>query len=478
MSRPFDEVRYKGLLEGLEAAEIRRSALNAELRYEAEFFRKRYLREDTELSRWHQLAVGEFAHVTDGPHGYHVVDEDSPIVMLTAKNARDWFSDREGADPIAEWVDVSNKRSSLEEGDVILSTRGTVGMCALVTNEVLPANIDQDVARISWHNKAQFLPEFVVAYLNSTFGQDHISRHASGMVQQGMSLQKVREIPLPALSLEMQAAIAKTVRAALASRREVLQKNEQAEQNLIRALHLENWQPPEPLTYTYRASEAITAGRLDADYFAPKYEAMFARMWAGGECVDLDSLLELNRRGKQPEYAESGLPVVNSKHVLKNEVRLNVGNAFAVTSDDHLKIKSGDVLINGTGVGTIGRAATYLHDEPALPDNHVTILRPRSGAIDPVYLSVYLNTIAGQWQVEKYLRGSSGQIELYPVDIAQFKICLAPESVQQEIRRLVVEAFSARSKAQVLLENAKRAVEMAIEDSEAASLAYLKQNGA
>ena len=203
---------------------------------------------------------------------------------------------------------------------------------------------------------------------------------------------------------------------------------------------------------------------------------MIARMAASGECVNLDFLLNVNRRGKQPQYAETGLPVINSKHVLKNEVRLNEDNAFAITSDDALKIENGDVLVNGTGVGTIGRAAAYLYDEPALPDNHVTILRPRSGSIDPIYLSVFLNTIAGQWQVEKYLRGSSGQIELYPTDIAQFKICLAQDSVQQEIHSLVIGAFSARRQAHILLEAAKRAVEIAIEECEAAALAYLKEN--
>ncbi len=201
MNRPFDEARYRVLLEGLETAVIWKSAINEDFRYEAEFFRKRYLHEDTALSRWQKQMVGEFAHVTDGPHGYHVVDEASPIVMLTAKNAKNWFSERSGADPIAEWVHTINKRSSLEVGDIILSTRGTVGLCALVTEETLPANIDQDVARISWPDKASLLPGFVVAYLNSTYGQDHIARYSSGMVQQGLSLQKVREIPIPILSL-------------------------------------------------------------------------------------------------------------------------------------------------------------------------------------------------------------------------------------------------------------------------------------
>ena len=87
-------------------------------------------------------------------------------------------------------------------------------------------------------------------------------------------------------------------------------------------------------------------------------------------------------------------------------------NRYGITPDDDdpLIIETNDVLINGTGVGTIGRCAPYLYQQDALPDNHVTILR--SDVLDPVYLSIYINSIAGQFQVEQYLKGSSGQIEL------------------------------------------------------------------
>ncbi|MCP5134784.1 MAG: restriction endonuclease subunit S [Gammaproteobacteria bacterium] len=473
MSRPFDEARYRALLEGLEMAVIWKSAINEELRYEAEFYRQRYLHEDMALSHWPTQTIGEFAYVTDGPHGYHIVDELSPIVMLTAKNAKDWFSERDGADPIAGSVDIKNKRSSLEAGDIILSTRGTVGMCALVIEESLPANIDQDVARITWPDKQHLLPEFVVAYLNSTFGQDRITRYASGMVQQGLSLEKVREIPLPLLSPETQAAIAETVRAALRMRRQAVKNIHESEQTLLRALGLENWQPPEPLTYTRSSRDAFAAGRLDAEYFTPKYAELEAHIRATGNFTSLGELLVLNERGTQPEYAESGLLVVNSKHVNKGEVRLNDDNRQAVASHKALKIKNGDVLINGTGVGTIGRAAPYLHNQDAIPDNHVTVLRSKKGSIDPVYLSVFLNSLAGQYQVNKWLRGSSGQTELYPNDIAQFIIWIAPDEIQKSIRKAVDDALDAKRKAAQLLNAAQRAVEIAIETGEAAALAFL-----
>ena len=229
--------------------------------------------------------LGDFAAVTDGPHGYHVVDESSPIAMLTAKCASDWFAQREEADRIAHWIDEESARSRLRDRDIILSTRGTVGMCALVVPEALPANIDQDVARISWDGESDFVPEFVAAYLNSRFGQDHIERYSSGMVQQGMSLAKVRDIPIPRLGKKLQQAVADCVQTALSARRETASSLQAAEAALISATGLGNWQPPEPLSFTRRAADAFAAKRLDSDYFSPRVTQLLARLGASGRTV-------------------------------------------------------------------------------------------------------------------------------------------------------------------------------------------------
>lgn len=120
-------------------------------------------------------------------------------------------------------------------------------------------------------------------------------------------------------------------------------------------------------------------------------------------------------------------------------------------------------MLNGTGGGTLGRAAPYLFDEPAVPDNHVTILR--SDDLDPVYLSLYLNSAAGQLQVEMFQRGTSGQLELYPFDIRKFLVWPAPESLQRELRGLHDQAAAAERESKQLLEQAKSRVEQLIEES-------------
>jgi len=77
-------------------------------------------------------------------------------------------------------------------------------------------------------------------------------------------------------------------------------------------------------------------------------------------------------------------------------------------------------------------------------------------------------------QVEQWFRGSSGQIELYPDDIAKFTIWQAPDEIQTTIRSHIEDAFKAKSDAAHLLECAKRAVEIAIEQDDDAAMKWLE----
>lgn len=470
-------------MKGLDCSEILNSDLDSDdatRRIDSEFFSKRYLL-NAQTIRGCGLKTTKLCdlttkidvgHVGSMVHAY----SENGVPLLLTQNIGQFRVEYTDCVRITPEFHALLKKSQVFRGDCLIGRSGSIGNTAFVLKgDPQPLNsADIIIVRA---NSSKITNGYLAGFLNSRLGVLQIERLTSGGVQGHINLKAMEHLIIPLPSKVFQDTVNITVIRAMEIFRNAKESMEKAEQTLLRALSLENWQPPKPLTYTRRASDAFAAGRLDADYFEPKYDTMIAQMETVGECTTLESLLSVNRRGKQPKYAESGLQVINSKHVLKNGVRLNADNALAVTSDDALKIKTGDVLINGTGVGTIGRAAAYLHKQPALPDNHVTILRPRPGAIDPVYLAVYLNSIAGQWQVEKYLRGSSGQIELYPVDIAQFKICLAPSTVQQEVHDLVVSAFSAQRKAHALLEAAKRAVEIAIEDSEAAAMAYLKKMG-
>ena len=460
-------------MEGLEVAEVLLSDLEFSGRLDAEYYRPAHLKAETIVSQRGGLPLGNVCDFLIGPFGSAFTVEnycDEPTYryirgkdvkqMAIAENDNVYMP-KSDFDRLAKY--------SLKAGDVLVSVVGTLGNSALVEAQHVPAifSCKSTVLRAKGID-----PRYLIAYLNCSYGRSLLMRKERGAVQKGLNLDDLKSLLVFSPDKLMQTKIAELHQ--LAGQAEINSKNAlaKAEEALLQSLGLANWETPEPPSYVRHSSDVFAAGRLDAQHFQPRFKALTDFMDATGESALLSDWLSENKRGKQPQYADNGLPVVNSKHVLRGEVRLDEDNRKATVSEGDLLIHPGDVLMNGTGVGTIGRTAPYLHAGAVIPDNHVTILRPKKG-LDAVYLSVFLNSMAGQWQVEQRLRGSSGQIELYPNDIAQFRVWIAPTSVQAEIRRAVEMSHAAKRRATHLLEAAKRAVEIAIEESETAAMVYL-----
>lgn len=462
-------------MEGLEAAIVTASDLPLDLRFDAQFFQKAYLAEDQALHRQQLKLIGAAAFVTDGPHGYHEVDEHALTAMLTAKCAGSWFADRSPAETVADWVVEANKRSLLETDDLILSTRGTVGNCAIVTDEAIPAIIDQDVARISLSKDSGLLPQFVVTYLNSRFGQDHIARHSSGMVQQGMSLAKVRAIPVPLLDDAFQARIKSTVDRALAQRRLARSRTMEAEQYLLGILGLSNWTPPEPLAYTARASDVFASGRFDAQYFMPAKERVKQSLAAlPGQLLSdrVDSIREQwipdrappTMRVRNYDVTDALVPLLDSEK--EPSFAAEIGSMKKVFKDGDVAISRLRAYLKEVAVVRTGDAI------PSVGSSEFIVLRPKGKAISPEALMVFLRSPPVQ-TILKWCQDGSQHPRFSEGDLLSIPVPDAVAAVSDQITKIVQDGFTARHRARKLLEAAKRAVEIAIEDGEPAAMAYL-----
>lgn len=466
------------LLEGLEASEVKLSYAitnNEIFRIDSTYFQKQFLAEESVIRRKGGIRLSKMGVQIRSFGAYSLnnevtyLEEGVPFIRgVNMKNGRVNFNDMFY---ISEEAHTLLWKSEVQQDMVLLSMSGTVGDVAIATKHWnYPVNSNQDIAKIDTMGRVN--PFVLYAFLLSRFGQNYLKREARGSVQQHVFLSQIEQFEIPEFSTEFESAIQSVIETSETKHLEAESSLAIAESSLLSAVGLENWKAPEPLSYVRNSSEAFAAGRLDAEHFQPKFANLLNHLDATGDSVALGSILTTNQRGKQPEYGEVGLPVINSKHVLTGAVRLDEDNRKAVFDDKTSLIQTGDVLMNGTGVGTIGRCAPYLHKTKAIPDNHVTILRP-TAEVDPIYLSVFLNSLAGQMQVTQRLRGSSGQIELYPNDIAQFKVWVAPPEIQANIRHAVEKSFEQKQRATQLLEAAKRAVEIAIEQSEVDALAYL-----
>jgi type I restriction enzyme S subunit len=358
-------------------------------------------------------------------------------------------------------------------GDILFTKGGAIDRVGLATRG---AAISRDLIVLKTSPLGADWYRFLFAYFSSTFFRRALLRSSSQTAQPHLTITLVRDLPVMRSTPTLRSLVARIVADALSSKEEMNRWLREADRQLVDAVGLLGWVPSDPLTYLATKWSVLAAGRLDPGFFAPQYADLVRHIEDTGRSKRFDDVLTLNVRGNQPQYTSSpGLPVVNSKHVRTN--RIHPANMrFGDPSKSNVLIQYGDLLMNGTGVGTIGRAAPYLATTEAIPDNHVTVLRVND--LDPVFLAVYLNSRLGQLQVQQYLKGSSGQIELYPSDIGQFRIWNGPEDVQTSIRSAVESAFAAERQASSLLTTAIRAVELAIVSGEVDALRLIEQSGA
>lgn len=98
------------------------------------------------------------------------------------------------------------KRYQLQKDDIgIVIVGATIGKTAIFKSSVSPCNFNENLARITT-NKQKLSPDFLLSYLQSSFGQAYISWLTGGSAQAKLSLERIAKIqvPLPLLSIQDQ----------------------------------------------------------------------------------------------------------------------------------------------------------------------------------------------------------------------------------------------------------------------------------
>ena len=156
------------------------------------------------------------------------------------------------------------------------------------------------------------------------------------------------------------------------------------------------------------------------------------------------------RRGKSPKYInESGILVFSQKCNTKYS-GIDVGLALFLDENtlerypDDEYMQDGDVVINSTGTGTLGRVGIYHTTDnhlglPIVPDSHVTVIRA-ARSIQSVYVYGFMK--ANQSKLEKKGEGSTDQKELKPPTLKEMLIPIPPYFEQERIAAAITAAFS------------------------------------
>lgn len=153
--------------------------------------------------------------------------------------------------------------------------------------------------------------------------------------------------------------------------------------------------------------------------------------WEEKKLKDITSFIG---RGITPIYNEdSNGIVINQKCIRDSKITLKEAKNQSKKVPIEKLVKFGDILINSTGEGTLGRVAqSFLKIDNLTVDSHVTIVR--SSTINFGYLGMVLTKL--QYLFEGLAQGSTGQTELGRGDIGNIVILIPQERLINDFSKI------------------------------------------
>ena len=458
---------------------------NPDFRYEPEFFLPKYLEQEKKLLKIDTILLKECAAFSNG----------------RAFDSQEFASD--GDIHIAKIGDVTKKRDYQQWELISKDHFNSLNARYLVHNDILmtltgdPPDVgkvqlihEPSRNKLSWNQRVALLrlkqqeninsSEYLFAALSSNYCRDHIERWAKGIRQRNVGNPAVLNMAIPMLS-GIQNHITDIIQSSFSLLKISNQIYAQAQTLLLPELGLTSWQPQHRLTFVKNYSHTEQAGRIDAEYYQPKYEEIDkVLIKLNGRPIGSYEFLDITTGQYCPNYVSSneGRPYLRGTDLAVGSVATE--NLFYIKPEDQIQSKQaqeGDVVV--TRVGTIGLSARIPEecDGGTISDNLIRVRILDESKIDSYYLSCFLGSEIGKSLMLRNARGSVQQ-RLNQETLKEIILPIPEMEVQSKIKDKIIESFNLRKQSKHLLECAKRAVEVAIEQDEQTAIDWLEKETA
>ena len=322
------------------------------------------------------------------------------------------------------------------------------------------------------------LPEYLTTFLNTEMGIKAIKARARQSINQtNVNPEEVKEIEIPLLSMDFQRIIEQLFLQANSQRVKALDLYRQANTELCDILKVASYDEKVAYSEKNLSNSLFASGRLDAEYYHPKYDAVFNTL-SKHKTIQLGGNHGLVSMKKSIEpgseaYIENGVPFVRVSDVDKFEISSPpiMVSKDIVSNIEELYLKKDTIILSKDG--SVGIAYKIEKDMEAITSGallHLTV--KDTNVVLPDYLTLVLNSPIVQLQAEKDCNGAIIQ-HWRPSDIEKVLIPILDMSIQKEISNKVQESFWLREESKRLLDIAIKTVEMAIETDEETALNWL-----
>lgn len=437
-------------------------------RIDAEYFKRNYLAYLYMIHSRGSVKLGDVCHFMIGPFGsaYDTSNyvEKSDYRYIRGQDVKPFFLTDSESRFMTEQDFIRLQKYALQEDDLLVSVVGTLGNACIIYKDELPAIFSCKSTAIRANVINAY---FLLAYLNSKYGRELLLRKERGAIQMGLNLDDLRSLDIPQFTDSFYSHIEVLIKSAHDKISEANGAYHDTEQSLLSELGFASWTPTEESVSVKNCSDFMSAGRFDAEYFQPKYDELFALLAKckvrvlGGK----DGLVDI-KRSIEPgsdAYSDKGIPFVRIADFTEMGVASPEIHIPPELCADSPRPKKDTILLSKDG--SVGIAYKVEEDLDVVTSSGILHLTMKDNAVLPDYLTLVLNSKIVRLQAERSAGGSIIQ-HWKQSEIENVSIPILPMSSQQKITAKVRESFALRTESKRLLDLAKHAVEVAIEQGE------------
>ena len=377
---------------------------------------------------------------------------------------------------ISEFDHKRLSNSALKVDDLILSKVGnSIGYFARVDELINECNISENNIGIKLHSFPHERKHYILTYLNTHYANKLVLRRRSGNAQPKLNVGDLTYIPIPLFSADLELKISELVMRSKYTIELSKSAYRDAENILLDKLELIEWRIPSKTQSVKKVSESfIESGRLDAEYYQPKYDELFALLGV----YDTKTLSEIVSIKKSIEpgseaYQTDGIPFIRVANLSKFGISDTDVYLSAEEYGDTIRPEKDTILLSKDG--SVGIACKVEKDTDIITSGAILHLTVKDDSVIPDYLTLVLNSIIVKMQAERDAGGSVIQ-HWKQSELEKVVIPILDNEVQVQITDKVQESFALRRESAQLLELAKTAVEIAIEQGEDKAMELLCSN--
>jgi len=300
----------------------------------------------------------------------------------------------------------------LKTGDIVFSRVGSVDRRALVqpaedgwlfSGRCLRVRPNPDRLDAQWLSYFFGLPAF----------KNYIRGIAVGATMPSLNTKILSDVPVYFPDLSTQKAAAEVL-AKIDDRITLLRETNTTLEAIAQALFKSWFVDFDPVHAKMQGRAPEGMDEATADLFPDSFEGSeLGPVPKGWRVERLGEVCSYLNRGISPKYLEEGgVLVINQKCIRDFSVDYSKARRHdkAQRKIDGRQLVVGDILVNSTGVGTLGRVAQVLtSNEVVIVDSHVTVVRA-GGKLSWPYLGQWMTR--QQPNIEAMGEGSTGQTEL------------------------------------------------------------------